>query len=250
MLRGNAGIAEVFYQACPIDKCGLMRRSLQLSLTAVFAALHATLYLVSFGLWRNWGIYLEALEGIILGPQIGFLAALLGGSIARAIKPDPLFWMFGIVAEPVSVLVAGLLSKAKWKPVLLGYAAMLLAYFAHPYGRILPVWTILDVLLALTIIYPAARLSKYLFKTDARHLPIALASVSFVCIATDSLVRIFLLIPCGLYTTLFSSFESLFAVFVGAAFDSYIEDIVVVIVSLIIGVPLLVGILKLKVLDK
>ena len=228
-----------------------MRRSLQLSLAAVFAALHATLYLVSFGLWRNWGIYLEALEGIILGPKIGFLAALLGGSIARAIKPDPLFWMFGIVAEPVSVLVAGLLSKTKWKPALLVYAAMLLAYFAHPYGRALPFWAIMDVLFALAVIYPAARLSKYLFKTEAKRLlPIALALVSFVCIATDSLVRVFLLIPCGLYATFFSSFEVLSAVFVGAAFDSYIEDVIVVVVSLVVGVPLLIGILKLKVLNK
>jgi hypothetical protein len=225
-----------------------MRRSLQLSLAAAFAALHAVLYLVSFGLWRNWGIYLEALEGIILGPNVGFFAALLGSSIGRWIRPDPL-WMFGIVAEPVSVLVAGLLSRAKWKPVLLGYVAMLLAYFATPYGREFPLWTILDVLLALVLIYPAARISKYLFKSEARQLPIALVLVSFVCIATDSLVRIFLLIPCGLYTLFFSS-GALFTVFVGAAVDSYIEDFLVVIVSLIVGVPLLISLLKLKILEK
>jgi hypothetical protein len=109
----------------------------------------------------------------------------------------------------------------------------------------------MDVLFALAVIYPAARLSKYLFKTEAKRLlPIALALVSFVCIATDSLVRVFLLIPCGLYTTFFSSFEVLSAMFVGAAFDSYIEDVIVVVVSLVVGVPLLIGILKLKVLNK
>lgn len=193
---------------------------------------------------------MEALEGIILGPSAGFFAALLGSSIGRWIRPDPLFWMFGIVAEPVSVLAAGLLSRAKWKPVLLGYAAMLLAYFATPYGRGLPVWTVLDVLLALVLIYPTARLSKYLFKTEARQLPIALAFVSFVCVATDSMVRIFLLIPCGLYSLFFNSFGALFTVFVGAAVDSYIEDFLVVIVSLIVGVPLLIGLLKLKILER
>jgi hypothetical protein len=61
-----------------------MRRSLQVSLIAVFGALHAVLYFISFGLWRNWGIYLEAVEGIVLGPKIGFLAAFLGSSVARA----------------------------------------------------------------------------------------------------------------------------------------------------------------------
>ncbi len=83
-----------------------MRKSVKVSLTAVFAALHAVLYFISFGLWRNLGIYLESLEGIILGPQAGFTAALIGSVIARVVKPDD-FWMFGIIAEPVSVLMAG-----------------------------------------------------------------------------------------------------------------------------------------------
>lgn len=109
-------------------------RSFQVSLTAVFAALHTVLYFVSFGLWRNWGIYLESIEGIVLGPKLGFTAALIGSSIARMIRPDD-FWMFGIIAEPVSVLVAGLLAKAKWKPVLGLYAITLSAYFIHPYGN-------------------------------------------------------------------------------------------------------------------
>jgi len=221
-----------------------MRKSLQLSLTAVFAALHAVLYFISFGLWRNWGIYLESLEGIILGPKIGFFAAFLGSSIARMVKPDA-FWMFGIIAEPLSVLTAGLLAKAKWKPVLALYAIMLSAYFIHPFGRDLPLWTILDILSALILIYPAAKLGKYLFKTEVKHLSIALVLISFVCIATDSLVRVFLLIPCSLYTLFFPDFATLSGVFVEAAASSYIEDFIVVIVSFLVGVPLMISIKKL-----
>ncbi len=223
-----------------------MRKSLQASLTAVFAALHAVLYFISFGLWRNWGIYLESVEGIILGPKIGFFAAFLGSLIARMIKPD-VFWMFGIIAEPISVLVAAFLAKAKWKPVLAAYAIMLSAYFIHPFGRALPFWTILDILFALLLVYPAARLSGYLFKTDVKRLSIALVFVSFVCIATDSLVRVFLLVPCGLHSLFFGSFEELYAVFVGAAVDSYIEDFIVVVVSFLVGVPLIISALKLKI---
>jgi hypothetical protein len=77
--------------------------------------------------------------------------------------------------------------------------------------------------------------------------------ISFVCIAADSLVRIFLLIPCGLYSLFpqfFGSYEMLHAVFVGAAIDSYIEDLIVVLVSFIVGVPLLLAILKQKLLEK
>jgi hypothetical protein len=205
---------------------------------------------MSFGLWRNWGIYLESIEGIILGPEVGFLAAIIGSSIGRMIKPDPL-WMFGIIAEPISVLSAGLLTKAQWKPVLAIYGTMLAAYFIIPYGgTALPLWTILDILLALFLIYPTAKLSKNLFRTDIKHLSIALILISFVCIATDSLIRVFLLVPVGLHSLFFASFTELEAVFVGAAFDSYIEDLIVVTVSFIVGVPLLISISKLGLFKK
>ena len=221
-----------------------MRKSLQVSLASVFAALHAMLYFVSFGLWRNWGIYLEPLEGIILGPKIGFFAAFVGSLTARMIKPDT-FWMFGVIAEPLSVLAAGFLSKGEWKPVLAMYTVMLSAYFLHPFGRALPFWTILDILFALVLTFPAAKLGVNLFKGNVRRLSIALALVSFVCIATDSLLRVFLLVPCGLHTLFFTSFEGLYAVFVGAAFDSYVEDVIVVVVSFLVGTPLLLSTSKL-----
>ncbi len=127
---------------------------------------------------------------------------------------------------------------------------MLAAYFIHPFGRALPLWTILDVLLAAILIYPAAKLGKNLFTTDFKRLPIALVLVSFVCIATDSLVRIFLLVPCGLYSLFFGSFEVLYMVFLEAAVSSYIEDLIVVLVSLIVGAPLLTTMVKLKILNK
>lgn len=213
-----------------------MRRSVQFSLTAMFAALHVVLYLVSVGLWRNWAAYIEPIEGIALGPYLGFLSAIIGSSVARTIRPDP-FWLFGIVAEPVSVLTAGLIAKAMWKPASAAYAAMLIAYFAHPYGRALPLWTILDILLALVLIYPAARLSRNLFRSDARRLAASWALLSFVCIATDSLVRVFLLIPCGLYCLFFESYQALYAGFAGAAISSYVEDAIAVLVSLLVSAP-------------
>ena len=226
-----------------------MRKSVEASLTAIFAALHAVLYFISFGLWRNWGIYLESIEGIILGPKIGFLAAFLGSSIARMVKPDA-FWMFGIIAEPLSVLMAGFLAKAKWKSVLAVYTIMLSAYFIHPFGRALPLWTILDVLFALLLIYPAAKLGGNLFKADVKRLPIALVLISFVCIATDSLVRVFLLVPCGLHVLFFESFDTLLGEFVRAAVDSYIEDLIVVLVSFLVGVPLMISLSKLRILKE
>jgi hypothetical protein len=225
-----------------------MRRTQAISLTAVFAALHVVLYFFSFGLWRNWAIYIESVEGIVLGPEIGFLAAFIGSAIARMIRPD-IFWMFGIIAEPVSVLMTGLLAKARWRPVLATYAIMLSAYLINPFGRALPLWTILDILFALILIYPTAKFSRNLFGDDVKRLTIALILISFVCTVTDSLVRVFLLVPCGLYTlfpNVFTGFTGLYLIFVGAAVDSYIEDFLVVIVSFLVGVPLLISIFKLR----
>ncbi len=226
-----------------------MKGSYRITLASVFAALHAVLYLISFGLWRNWGIYLESVEGVILGPQAGFIAALVGSLIARMIRPDD-FWMFGITAEPISVLVAALLAQSKWKPVLGLYLAALLAYFLHPYGQSLPLWTILDVVAAVALIYPAAKIGGTMYTIDFKHLPIKMVLVSFVCIATDSLMRIFLLIPCGLHLLFFESFGSLHLAFVEAAAWSYIEDLIVLVVSLSVGIPLLLTMFKLGVLKR
>jgi hypothetical protein len=156
---------------------------------------------------------------------------------------DPL-WMFGIIAEPVSVLIVGLISRGIWKPVLAAYAAMLLAYFAHPFGRALPLWTIMDVLAALILIYPAAKFSNRLFNSNLKSKSRVLVSISFVGIATDSLIRIFLLIPCRLSTLFFTTFEQVSSIFTGGAIVSYVEDSLVVVISLLISVPLIVNLSK------
>jgi len=66
----------------------------------------------------------------------------------------------------------------------------------------LPLWTILDILLAFALIYPAAKMRKSLFEEKVRRLPISLILVSFIGTVTDALTRVFLLIPAGLYTFL------------------------------------------------
>jgi uncharacterized membrane protein len=223
-----------------------MRKTRAVSLIATFGALHAVLAFISLGIgpWRNWAVYLEPFEGIILGPQIGFFAALIGSSIARMAWQSS-DWMFGVIAEPLSVLIAGFLAKAKWKPALTIYAIMLSAYFIHPFGRELPLWTILDILLTIFLIYPAAKLSRNLFGTDVRRLSIALALISFTVIVTDSLVRVFLLVPAGLYNLFTLDFGTLQGIFITAAGFSYLEDAVAVAISFLVGVPLLTRILKL-----
>jgi len=207
----------------------------------VFAAFHATLYMISPPLlWRNWAIYLAPIEGIILGPWAGFSAALIGSTVGRIVIPTSL-WMFGIFAEPLSVLCAGFLVRGTWKPIVAIYAVMFLAYFVSPLGRELPVWPLSDAVLALFLIYPAAKLSKNLYGENLKLLPVALAIVSFVTVAADGLARVFLLVPAGLYGLLFTTKGTVLAAFVSGGVESFIEDALVVVVSLVVGVPIVLA---------
>jgi hypothetical protein len=219
--------------------------------TGVFAAFHATLYLISPAfLWRNWAIYLAPIEGMVLGPQAGFMAALIGSTIGRVLLPSPL-WMFGIVSEPLSVMAAGFLTRDKWQPVIALYVIMLAAYFISPMGQSLPLWPMLDTIVALCLIYPAAKLSKDLFSENVKLLPVSLVIVSFVTVATDGLTRVFLFIPAGLYSIVLGLSPAATAVaFVGGGVDSFIEDALVVLITFVLGVPILLALRKVLNLKK
>jgi len=223
-----------------------MPRSLWIALTAVFAALHATLYFLTPDiLWRNWAIYLEPIEGILLGPTAGFCAAFFGSTVGRTIKPtDPTMFIFGVIAEPLGVMICGLLAKGKWRVVLPVYAVALATYFAHPFGRWFPLWTVADTLLALALIYPAARIGKWVSEPDVGRLSVSLLLISFIGIATDALARVFLLVPGGLHMLFTTEPQVLYAIFVTGAVDSFVEDALVVAVSFFVGVPLLIALQK------
>ncbi len=209
------------------------------ALAGVFAALHAMLYAASFDLWRNWSIYLMPLEGIILGPWVGLTAAFAGSVAGRAIKPTS-FWMFGIIAEPMGVLACGFLARRQWKPLVAVYSIMLASFFANPIGRELPLWTILDILFAFVLIFPVTRMFRILSEADGKHLILAVVLISFVGIATDALTRVFLFVPAGLYTLLMPA-EWVYPTFIAGAIDSYIEDALVVVFSILIGCPVLLA---------
>jgi len=213
------------------------------ALIGIFASLHVVLYLMSFGLWRNWAIYLEPIEGIVLGPWVGLSAALIGSVTARVVRPTDV-WTFGVIAEPLGVMACGLLAKGRWRLTATIYVLMLAAYFLHPLGRSLPLWAVLDILLAMLLILPAAKLSKSLLQENVKNLSLALILISFVGIATDSLVRVFLLIPMGFYTFFSWTPEAVNLIFITGAVDSYIEDVLVVIVSYLVGVPILLALRK------
>jgi hypothetical protein len=152
--------------------------------------------------------------------------------------------MFGIIAEPLSVMSAGFLTRGKWQPVIALYAVMFFSYFISPLGQTLPFWPMLDTIAAVCLVYPAAKLSKNLFSENVNLLPLSLVIVSFITVATDSLTRVFLFIPAGLYSVLSLSPAAAAVAFVGGGVDSFIEDVFVVLIALVVGVPILLSLRK------
>lgn len=217
-----------------------MQNTQKVALTAVFAALHAILFLPE-GPWRSFVVYLMPIEGIVLGPSIGFFSALIGSGIARLLKPT-IWWMFGLIAEPLGVMAAGLLAKGRWKEIQLIYGVMLGAYFLHPYGRMLPLWTVLDLLLAFVMVYPVSKVGGWVWREQARKFTVALLLIAFVSTVADSMTRVFILVPCRYYEFLGFSYDVLaYEWFIPGAVGSYIEDCLVSLVTLFVGVPLLLS---------
>ena len=61
----------------------------------------------------------------------------------------------------------------------------------------------------------------------------------------DSLTRVFLLVPIGLYNFFGWSPEGVYGVFVEGAVVSYVEDALVVAIAILVGVPLVIALRKL-----
>jgi hypothetical protein len=159
--------------------------------------------------------------------------------------------MFGIVAEPLSVMTAGFLTRDKWQPVMALYAVMFTAYFVSPMGQSLPLWPMLDTIVSVCLVYPASRLGKNLFSENVRLLPVSLVIISFITVATDGLTRVFLFIPAGLYSSVLGLSPTATAVaFIAGGIDSFIEDALVVLITLAVGVPILLALRNVLALRK
>jgi hypothetical protein len=226
--------------------------SKSIATVAVFAALHVVLNSIPVYPFREWALYLEPLEGIILGPRLGILTAVIGGSVSRAVVGANIFGLiYGVIGESLGVAFAGFLAKGKWRIVAAIYAFMLLAYFIHPYGVKLPFWAILDCLIGFILIYPTKSLSKSLFnnKIDLKRFTFTILLISFVSTVAHSLTMIFILVPVGTYAIEFGTFEAVYSAFVIGAVGSYIEDGIVLIFSVVAYSPLLLFLRRSRILD-
>lgn len=229
-----------------------MRQTQKIALTATFAALHTTLSLIPGPVgFRSWIILIMPLEGIILGPAMGFSAGFIGYSLGWFIRPraEPMFFGLG---EPVGALTAGLIAQKKWPHTLALYSIMLLAFFIHPLTATLPLWTLWDIYAAFICILLFAFLSKIMKLAKSSHvqnLPVLLGFAAFIGTEADVLTRIFMLIPLNGYQWWGIQASILPSVFVLGAFQTPTEAVISVIATIIIGVPLVKTLQKNRILN-
>jgi predicted membrane protein len=176
--------------------------SRQIALIAVFAALYVALsivtpvVLVAVGI-SNLTIAIEAfiatIFGLILGPYLGFTAALAGTSIAWILPPSsgsPYGLPF-ILSPPLNALVAGFIYYRKWKYAFATLGILTAAFLflppSQPFGEFwyisaLVVW---DKVIALLLIIPTAKLAKRL--SSPKLIPILYFLIGFIGNQADNM---------------------------------------------------------------
>jgi uncharacterized membrane protein len=222
------------------------RQTQKVALTAIFAALHTALSLFPGPVgFRSWIILITPLEGIILGPSLGFSAASIGYLLGWFIRPRPEPIIFGI-GEPIGALTAGLIAQKKWPYALLLYTGMLVALFTYPLTATIPLWTLWDIYVAFIGIFVFATLSR---TQIIKKLPFFLGLAALIGTEADVLARVFILIPLSGYQWWGIPAEALPDIFVLGAFQTPVEAVISVVATVLIGVPLMRTLQKTKTLN-
>ena len=229
------------------------KRTLLIAVISVMAALHIILSIppgpVGF---RRLSIIMEPLEGIIGGPLVGFAIGAVGAAGGRFARPETFYIdnFFGL-AEAVGALGAGLLITRKGWIVTAIYGGMLVSFLLHPFAREVPLWTLWDTYLGFLATFPATvMLRKFNVKnaTSKSLLPVV-ALVTFIALELDAMTRIFMLADLGLYEFYGLPFSAWSTIFIAGAFQTPVEAAYSVIVTSIIGVPVLMALKAARIID-
>jgi hypothetical protein len=148
-----------------------------IALIAVFAALYYIVSLISPFIPAvaipEITIKLEALiasiYGILMGPYLGFLTALLGAVITWILPPSGgiSYGLPFLLSPPLNALVVGLIFYKKWKYAFGVLAVLILAFwFLPPSQPLSEFWYVgfavtWDKIIALALIFPVVKLAKF-----------------------------------------------------------------------------------------
>lgn len=235
-----------------------MRKSSFIALITVFAAF--TIVCDSLvgpfpnisGVWWSWIFIAAPINGIILGPQASFFSTLIGVMVGHSIYfRDSVEFLFTMGA-PVGAAVSSLVFKGRGNIVLIYYTLLLGAFFATPVSWQLPFWGMWDVYLAfgLLLVSVIATMKKEdLWNTrfNYRKLLYVVALSAFIGLEADVLFRIFILIPCRTYQSIFRwDVGILQSVWAFGAVETSIKAGLSTLVSVVVTIPLIKAIRKMN----
>ena len=218
-----------------------MNRSRLISLIAVFAALSVVcdllVFLPSGGIWFGMIFIVEALNGIILGPYMGFMSTLIGVMVGHPLVPRETVYEFIFTfGAPLGSMISGFLYRGRWKPILLYFTTLFAAYFVSPLSWKLPIWGMWDTYLAFSIIIILFLSRRYWLNQKTFNTPLIMAISAFVGLEADILFRIFLFIPCQTYSIIYGlSLEALQFVWVAGGLITPVKVLVSSAVAAISG---------------
>ncbi len=228
------------------------------ALIAIFSALYSILRLVPLGpmigLSQSFSVSdaLAPLLGIILGPFAGGISVIIGTFTAAALGKPLVFLGLDFLPAFVNCVAMGFLIKRKWIPVVGLYAILLGIFIVSPYslltvqvGSLAIPFMWLHIVALVVLISPLSfRAITNIKKFKIAYLALSLAVLAFIGTMLQHLTGnlIFQFIfgpPIGGYTiTTFQGYWNMIF------FVYPIERTVMVLITVLIGVPLIVALKK------
>ncbi len=134
-------------------------------------------------------VVLYPVIGLVLGPGIGFIAALLGNLIAWVLPTSTVFGLLLIPAGALSAFVSGCLSHrmvfTNWKIASGVLTILILLWYLSPVGGEAPLYPILHVTALSLILIFRDRIFKYLHSLERRQQILGAAICCYGSILTD-----------------------------------------------------------------
>jgi hypothetical protein len=232
------------------DFSKISNRTKVIAFLIVFSALYAALRPVPLGpmigLSNSFSIsdFLVPLYGIILGPYIGGLSVIIGTFLGMALGKAPYFFGLDILPAFVNTVAIGFLMKRKWAPVIVLNIILLLAFALNPLTTLfigpIPFFWLHIVALAV-LISPLGRKAGQWVKTlKPKFLTAGLAILAFVGTMMQHLTgNILTEVVLGQIVRSISP-ETFSTIIWPSAFLLYPwERLTLVILSVVVGVPLI-----------
>jgi len=181
-------------------KCPLKLSTRNIALTAIFAALYYVASLILPSLYAvgvpNLQISLEALIasvfGLVLGPYLGAVAAILGVGVTWMLPPSS-FNPYGVpflLSPPLNALTVGLIYYGKWKAAFATFTALIVVFLFLPPSQpltenyIVPIAVLWDKIIALLLIIPTVMFRRL---SNSKYLPFLFFFICFIGNQVDNM---------------------------------------------------------------